>query len=499
MKERLDKTIGIKSDISLPLTVESAEKRMVDDKYYYTISGIQQYQLEKNTTNNLRLYGKVDPIINTNPVILLNNNIYSSINIDKTKLSFNKDNWSIVVLVETGEELYVKTANNEFDLRKGIPAKIAYELNIDTPNRLCFKPLFECDVEFGDTLYVTNATNSEISSGLYVVDEYTNGIVYLRDTRPAIQSVTGYTVTDTLIGNVGFKNSELSALYEDRPNVIKLLKPDLNFRKVKNGELIQYYFKQLEVIDIIPDYDICSFSKNCFNSEIYNFVNDIDTNIENLLNHKGYPITNIVIGIMYNGGIKSNLSEFIESTSSDYIENTNGVYIGQKYIHSICSWSVLEQVETELTTLKHCFMLGDVLYHYNPFYIKQLRLLGELQTTSNQELTPYYATLLNDGRYIWRDVKDYAYVDPLTAANVDYPFINNALYVYNDIRFIVNVEKRYTKLNTNDDNDLVNIRNVPTRINQSYIFNFRDYINGLFDNTGLFTDDNFSEYKRVKC
>ena len=59
----------------------------------------------------------------------------------------------------------------------------------------------------------------------------------------------------------------------------------------------------------------------------------------------------------------------------------------------------------------------------------------------------YAKMILNDGKYVWRDILPQGYIDPLTGDGVDYPFFNGKRYLFEPIVFDVIP-------NLNDDPDL---------------------------------------------
>jgi hypothetical protein len=83
-----------------------------------------------------------------------------------------------------------------------------------------------------------------------------------------------------------------------------------------------------------------------------------------------------------------------------------------------------------------------LIWRYSPIIPLQIRVFEDdlqranISGTSYEDVTsiPEYATQIdNDGNYVWRNLQDKGFVDPLTNVGVNYPFVNKRHYVFNNI------------------------------------------------------------------
>ena len=123
----------------------------------------------------------------------------------------------------------------------------------------------------------------------------------------------------------------------------------------------------------------------------------------------------------------------------------------------ICEYSKYEAKETILLPVMHRFNTIDrettVLkgitdgvingprnegYIYQPHYQIKIREFSNYVEQGDSSIVgiPEYAENLGDDRYLWRDFLDIGYNDG-QEETIDYPFLNGAHYIYNNICFVV--------------------------------------------------------------
>ena len=80
-------------------------------------------------------------------------------------------------------------------------------------------------------------------------------------------------------------------------------------------------------------------------------------------------------------------------------------------------------------------------WKYNPFIPLRLQYFGEelkranISGSSYDQSTniPYYATDIGGGNYVWRELLEQGYIDPLTGNGVEYPFVNKRRYLFENV------------------------------------------------------------------
>ena len=123
-------------------------------------------------------------------------------------------------------------------------------------------------------------------------------------------------------------------------------------------------------------------------------------------------------------------------TQINITEGTNK-YIAQTVIQEKTglSWEDIPETDTtyqttnesRITITGRTYGLGDQLR------ITVQLILNPALTSITTEI-PYYAIIIEDsGNFVWRNISEQGYVDPLTGVGVDYPFINKKRYLFSTI------------------------------------------------------------------
>jgi len=90
------------------------------------------------------------------------------------------------------------------------------------------------------------------------------------------------------------------------------------------------------------------------------------------------------------------------------------------------------------------YTIKRLQWKYNPFIPLRLRYFTEqayganISGTSYEQTSsiPAYATEYptgGTGNYVWRNILEQGYIDPLTEIGVDYPFVNKKRYLFSTI------------------------------------------------------------------
>jgi Zn-finger protein len=303
---------------------------------------------------------------------------------------------------------------------------------------------------------------------------------------------------------------------EKRPKIQQIIKPQYYVSKVIEKELLEYYVKVLEVVDVIEELDTCAFSVNSYDSSNINFFLNRNINIDNLYNNLNEPISDLYIGIIKNSSttafnlltnlppfssVESHFSRFINYVGdNDGIEKitdnsvSNKVKIGDVFYHSVCEHSTENLQEVEVDMLHHRFIHNDIIFTYKPFYKINLKLKSTyIEDSDTIQSSPNYAIHSRQrDKYIWRDIFDIGVSDE-NGNKIDFPFTNGSFYVYNNFNFFVTPEPRATRKYDLNKNDITSDGN-----------KYTNEILSIFDDLNLKENDikgikPYNKYKDRRC
>lgn len=233
------------------------------------------------------------------------------------------------------------------------------------------------------------------------------------------------------------------------------------------------YIRNYEVISSINDIDIipAGFSKNIFNEQQYSFIVNTDINIGDLVDGLGFPITELYLYIEYQPKINgNNIPETMEKKTYDIQGNTiiedfipSGLSKGDIIEGDAITYNKEEFLQTNKNLQEHYLYTSynvslapqKLKWKYKPFIPIKLRYFeNEVQkvntgTTAYEDLIkiPTYATPLDNDNYVWRNILDNGFFDPIDEIGVSFPFINQKHYVFENIIF--NVQPDLSDNNTN--------------------------------------------------
>jgi hypothetical protein len=364
------KFVGSKTkELKSRIVFEETKKMRYDNNLFFDVSQQTQFINEKNDSNNFRIYGKINPIINLSVHQEVVGNKDIIIEVDDSLFDMNLINWSIVVLKSkrlessvdlNGNQKYVKgvkklnkkTDSNDvivdLDFKNGLPARQSIEetsdINIDN---FCLGLPLGHNFSVGDKIKVNSLKPDLLDSKIYNVVDVINNMVYIdakplktvrvkkstSNTNVSVKNVNDFVSnaenniefnkdkSTQIFGNFSFNQEEILKIITPRPDVQTLIKPDFYVSKVVEKELLEYYVKTLEVVAIVDQLDICAFSVNNFNQPIYNFFVNGDLNLEELYDNLNYPINDLYIGIIKNGAPTPNVYSNVESNFSNNINN----------------------------------------------------------------------------------------------------------------------------------------------------------------------------------
>jgi hypothetical protein len=246
-------------------------------------------------------------------------------------------------------------------------------------------------------------------------------------------------------------------------DIYLLIKSDA-YQIINNNYVYNY-----KVIAKPKDIDLikCSFSKNIFYENFYTFNIKNDINIENKLDYFNKPITEFYLYFKYknpNPVKNEKLYGKLYNTDSDednnaLIELTDLVYdYGDEISGSLFSYPIDSFDETIINTQEYIIDLEYnneeiIKFKYNPFIEIKIREYSDNINFTNIKLKniiniPSYAKKIDDfNNYIWKDILEYGYIDPISNSGFDFPFINNQHYVYNNYSIDVKPDLNHTPTN----------------------------------------------------
>ena len=540
-------------ELSTRLVLEENKKIQYDNNLFYNVSQQDQYLTEKNNSKTFRFYGKINPIINLDVYekttngdvkIELNKDIFD-INLDNWSIVILKSKRIESNFDANGNQVFSKGVKNirrsglfNSNLTNGLPAQM-FTSKVYTENYGLYLPLGH-NFTPGDKIKLNSNDRYGLSNGFYEV-VFVDGDKIFIDTPPkkstyiqlnlinqlsidrtSIRNAITSTIAlpDDYLKTVQLSKSnidEISILKdniiydndtfqnirgldvkikdapkitkEKRPKIQQIIKSQYYVSKVIEKELLEYYVKVLEVVDVIEELDTCAFSVNSYDNSNINFFLNRNTNIDNLYNNLNEPISDLYIGIIKNGSatafnllesplitttpfssltnlppfssVESHFSRFINYVGdNDGIEKitdntvSQKIRIGDVFYHSVCEHSTENLQEVEVDMLHQRFIHNDIIFTYKPFYKINLKLKSTyIEDSDTTQSTPNYAIHSRQrDKYIWRDIFDIGVSDE-NGNKIDFPFTNGAFYVYNNFNFFVTPEPRATRkydLNKND-------------------------------------------------
>jgi hypothetical protein len=272
------------------------------------------------------------------------------------------------------------------------------------------------------------------------------------------------------------------------------LNPNTKMTKIYDNVPSEYYFRKFKKIktkssNVIEtdDYEIfkIAFSESIFSDDITEFIFNEDITITDLVDNLGRPLSELYLTIIKTDSnqIFSNVSSGIDAPIIPELNTGNiNTYLKQipviQKIHNVSSapsqtYTPLESsvkitdddyygdiVEYNMMTVRE-IVLSDVQYRFNTinrettsnaivagprpegYYYKahhQIKIRDFSayieEGDDNTVDKPSYAVTSGDGRYFWRDLLNIGLND-IQENNVNYPFLNNAHYIYQNYCFEV--------------------------------------------------------------
>lgn len=243
-----------------------------------------------------------------------------------------------------------------------------------------------------------------------------------------------------------------------------LLKPATGYTSLGNDR----YVRNFEVLTKVSDFDIykSGYFVNIYNEQqyLFNFKKDFD--VDGLLDALHFPITDLYLYPIYKKSVSP--VEILQRLTFPSGTKTTLTYtslnIGDIISGDVIEYNIEDYSYTVLSAQTYYITCPyvdsgsmELVFKYNPFIKIPLRVFSSevekinISGTSYEDKTliPYYAipSEENDGNYIWRDILPKGFFDPIDGQGVNFPFVNQKHYVFNN--YLLSVIPDLTHTNTN--------------------------------------------------
>ena len=550
---------GENQSLKSRIILEEPSKIKNEYNLFNSVSEYNQFITEKQENDVYKVYGTITPSIMKDAFF---RNV--KLNIDTNPLDFNKENWSLVMCkpvkysnTEKGKKVFniryndIITKQDEFfdlDLSNGLPASLsslspfqARNSRKSTVNTTLYMNLGH-NLNIGDQIYI-KSEDPRVPTGLCFIKNI-NGNQITTDlnisvtsliapekanlkanndlkfgsmiTPPSSSPSSSNRYTGVVRGIQTTENSStlVNQLKAERPTPYSLINPKMAVSKVIDNEVLEYYVKQVEAIEVLESFDECAFSKNLYGDKIFNFYFNKNYDITDTLDNKDEPLTKCYIGIIKNGFTEGKEISEIEYNFSNLIEYTNpgeGIKtiantstttvsnkpkVGDTYDIGIFEYSKENLTEEPVSHIEHNFLLSNTIFKYKPFTEITLKNMSSyLEDSESNNFIPTYAKYSkNRDKYIWRDVIDIGVSDE-DGTILDFPFLNGCRYSYTRLPFNVLIEKNKVKKYKLNVNDISNIDSVNSI--DDYVRSITEDLFG--DNQNDNKDKPYQPYTNEQC
>lgn len=318
---------------------------------------------------------------------------------------------------------------------------------------------------YGDLVIKTNvdiSSSLNVSSDLFTLTLFSNGTMVgnyqLFTTGVGYKEYHINVPESTPITKVSiFANSSNKSFYMD---YLQIEKTDNNIGTTKTD----IYNRFFEVIATPKDFELfpIGFSNNVYGEQGYSFNYNVDINISEYYDQFNFPVTDLYLYAQYKKSPNETLLFTNWSISGitqvdlitkelnigDYVESLNELRIGDLIEYNKSTFlqnQLSEQTYYIITPYSIEGVSSTLKWKYNPFIPITLRNLSDSYYVANTGSTSYelvqsipnYATDIDDGNFVWRNIMIEDYIDPLTGIGTNHPFINGKRYVFSS--FILDV------------------------------------------------------------
>lgn len=354
-----------------------------------------------------------------------------------------------------GSQEYIKAVNQDYQIQIGlnnefnefdedIITKIVDEaVQFKTERDNCTNYLIYGKIEslmsddFVFNNFTLNDTNYQITLG------YTYGYEPLSTFQYNVTGANGTTLSVTQ--NQIFLTDDIVLLYKDsntifvqkvldsNPNLVTLdsIPTGITITDYKLIPAVANYkriFKSLYTDNYLKFYN-SGFGVNIFNNPITQFNSFKNLNLSGLTDVFGLPLTEVVLFINKPDNVYGN-----------YYKSTNAVETNRNVV-DVVQYDLNNLNLTVLDTMYYGFTNDNAIgqYQYDAWIKIVYKCYSDhiINVTENTSFDyPDYAFIFSDGDIVYKDLLSVGFFEENTNG-IDYPFINNLHYLYNDIKFII--------------------------------------------------------------
>jgi hypothetical protein len=237
-----------------------------------------------------------------------------------------------------------------------------------------------------------------------------------------------------------------------------LLAPTTAYTALVTGSTGGTLIKNYEVVSNLENFEIyrAGYSLNVFGETQYGWDFNKDFNVKDRYDGLNFPLTNLYLYAQYQPQVNGDGDpETMSGKTYDSLGNTvisaitpTTLTTGDTVIGDVIQWNKLRFTQETINEQEYYISTPysggteRLIWKYSPIIPIQIRVFEEDLQRANESGTSYqdvvsipvYATQIdNDGNYVWRNLQDKGFIDPLTGEGVSYPFINKRHYVFTNI------------------------------------------------------------------
>jgi len=378
---------------------------------------------------------------------------------------------------QLNEEKNVDFVNRNFNQKIELDSKQQTLIEYDIKNVLNVATTFENERQGTDTYRIYGSIEY-----LSILNGIPTGYTSYLDFFDTQTGITKSFLTDFkvyLVKPYGFYDNNISG--------------QTGFTKLDNN----LYIKNFEIITELENFEIfkAGYDKNLFSEQRYSFDFNTDINLTDQYDGLYFPISDLFLYVEYqpknngNGDPETMSGKTYDDSGNTIITAFTPIplNIGDPLTGDVIEYNKNAFKQTVINTQEYyintpCDSGGtdiNLIWKYDPFVQIQINVFNdELELvnatgTSYEEITsiPVYATPIGDDNYVWRDLQQKSFFDPLTGAGTAFPFINQRHYVFDN--YMIKVIPDLSDVTTNQvfteiifsDNELLSIQPITKATN----------------------------------
>lgn len=217
------------------------------------------------------------------------------------------------------------------------------------------------------------------------------------------------------------------------------------------------YNTKFQILTFLNNFEIYNsgYGKNIFYDQKHSFNFNVGVDIEDQYDSFSKPLMNLYLFFNFKPDVSKGETLKKKAFNSSSTESTNLVvsntyltYVPGQIIDGDLVYYDKTQFEEVVINRQEYYVTfpcpgssTSLEFKYNPLVPIKLRDFSDTITSANISGTseidtqiPVYAVNIdNDGNYIWKNILENGYVDPLSNLGVNYPFVNGTHYVFSNI------------------------------------------------------------------